>query len=57
MAGLQSICYIKEKKCQSVFVHFFVDYDHAYAYCMGENLPTNLIQTATFDARGHLLFL
>lgn len=57
MATLQSIFYIKQNRGISNIFHFFTDYDRAYAWCMGENIPTNQIVSAQFDARGHLLIL
>lgn len=55
MVGLQTIYYIKLNRGISNCFHIFPDYDHAYAWCMGEGIPTNQIVSAQFDARGHLL--
>lgn len=54
MAGLHSIYYIKVNRGISNCFHIFTDYDHAYAWCMGECIPINQIVSTNFDARGHL---
>ena len=57
MAGLQTIYFIKLNRGINNCFHIFPDYDHAYAWCMGEGIATNQIVSANFDARGHLFIL
>ena len=54
MVGLQTIYFIKLNRGISNCFHIFTDYDHAYAWCMGECIPINQIVSTNFDARGHL---